>query len=110
MTINSQDEINLPEEETKEEIWELRLYVAGKSAKSLLAIANLQRICKEYLDGRYRIEVIDLLEQPHIARKHQIIAVPTLIKKLPLPFRQIIGDLSNQEKVLHGLELINLNH
>jgi len=107
MTINSQDEINLPEEE---EIWELRLYVAGKSARSLLAIANLQRICKEHLDGRYRIEVIDLLEQPHIARKHQIIAVPTLIKKLPLPFRQIIGDLSNQEKVLHGLELINLNH
>ena len=107
MTINSQDEINLPEEE---EIWELRLYVAGKSARSLLAIANLQRICKEHLDGRYRIEVIDLLEQPHIARKHQIIAVPTLIKKLPLPFRQIIGDVSNQEKVLHGLELINLNH
>ena len=105
MTINSQDEINLPEQE---EMWELRLYVAGKSPKSLLAIANLQRICKENLDGRYRIEVIDLVEQPHIARKDQIIAVPTLIKKLPLPFKQIIGDLSNQEKVLHGLELINL--
>jgi len=105
MTINSQDEINLPEQE---EMWELRLYVAGKSPKSLLAIANLQRICKENLDGRYRIEVIDLVEQPHIARKDQIIAVPTLIKKLPLPFKQIIGDLSNLEKVLHGLELINL--
>lgn len=82
--------------------------MAGKSPKSLLAIANLQRICKEHLDGRYRIEVIDLVEQPHIARKDQIIAVPTLIKKLPLPFKQIIGDLSNLEKVLHGLELINL--
>ena len=105
MTINSQDEINLPEQE---EMWELRLYVAGKSPKSLLAIANLQRICKENLDGRYRIEVIDLVEQPHIARKDQIIAVPTLIKKLPLPFKQIIGGLSNLEKVLHGLELINL--
>ena len=105
MTINSQDEINLPEQE---EMWELRLYVAGKSPKSLLAIANLQRICKENLDGRYRVEVIDLVEQPHIARKDQIIAVPTLIKKLPLPFKQIIGDLSNLEKVLHGLELINL--
>ena len=105
MTINSQDEINLPEQEG---MWELRLYVAGKSPKSLLAIANLQRICKENLDGRYRIEVIDLVEQPHIARKDQIIAVPTLIKKLPLPFKQIIGDLSNLEKVLHGLELINL--
>ncbi len=105
MTINSQDEINLPEQE---EMWELRLYVAGKSPKSLLAIANLQRICKEHLDGRYRIEVIHLVEQPHIARKDQIIAVPTLIKKLPLPSKQIIGDLSNLEKVLHGLELINL--
>ena len=82
--------------------------MAGKSPKSLLAIANLQRICKEHLDGRYRIEVIDLVEQPHIARKDQIIAVPTLIKKLPLPFKQVIGDLSNLEKVLHGLELINL--
>jgi len=107
MTINSQDKNNLPEEE---EMWELRLYVAGKSPKSLLAITNLQRICKEYLNDRYRIEVIDLIEQPHIARKDQIIAVPTLIKKLPLPFRQIIGDLSNQEKVLHGLELIKISH
>ncbi len=95
------DKLFLPENE----IWELRLYVAGKSPKSLLAIANLQKICEEYLDGLYRIEVIDLIEQPHIARKDQIIAVPTLIKKLPLPFKQIIGDLSNQEKVLIGLEL-----
>ena len=101
MTINSLDELNLPEKE----IWELRLYVAGKSPKSLLAITNLERICKENLDGRYRIEVIDLIEHPHIARKEQIIAVPTLVKKLPLPLKQIIGDLSNEEKVLIGLEL-----
>lgn len=94
----------------KEEIWELRLYVAGKSAKSLLAIANLQRICDEFLNEQYKIEVIDLIEQPQIARKEQIIAVPTLIKKLPLPLKQIIGDLSNQEKVLHALELRRLNH
>jgi len=95
---------------SEEEIWELRLYVAGKSSKSLLAITNLQKICEENLNGRYRIEVIDLIEQPHIARKEQIIAVPTLIKKLPLPFKQIIGDLSNQEKVLLGLGLRKLNH
>ena len=101
MTINSLDELNLSEEET----WELRLYVAGKSHKSLLAIANLERICQESLDGRYRIEVIDLIEHPQIARKDQIIAVPTLVKKLPLPLKQIIGDLSNEEKVLIGLEL-----
>ncbi|AFY73308.1 KaiB domain-containing protein [Synechococcus sp. PCC 7502] len=101
MSTNSLDELNLSEHE----MWELRLYVAGKSAKSLLAIANLQKICDEFLDGQYRIEVIDLIEHPHIARKDQIIAVPTLIKKLPLPFKQIIGDLSNQEKVLVGLEL-----
>ncbi|GBO55560.1 circadian oscillation regulator KaiB [Pseudanabaena sp. lw0831] len=106
MDINTIENLTPPEEE----IWELRLYVAGKSAKSLLAIANLQKICEEYLDGRYRIEVIDLVEQPHIARKDQIIAVPTLIKKLPLPFKQIIGDLSNQEKVLIGLELRKLSH
>lgn len=101
MDINTIENLPPPEEES----WDMRLYVAGKSAKSLVAIANLQRICEEYLNGRYRIEVIDLIEHPHIARQEQIIAVPTLIKKLPLPFKQIIGDLSNQEKVLHGLEL-----
>lgn len=105
MDINTRENLPLPEEE----IWELRLYVAGKSAKSLLAIANLQKICEEFLNGQYKIEVIDLIEHPHIARKEQIIAVPTLIKKLPLPLKQIIGDLSNQEKVLHGLELQKIN-
>ncbi|PZO38319.1 MAG: circadian clock protein KaiB [Pseudanabaena frigida] len=105
MDINTIENLTLPEEE----IWEMRLYVAGKSAKSLLAIANLQRICEEFLNGRYQIEVIDLVEHPHIARKEQIIAVPTLIKKLPLPLKQIIGDLSNQEKVLTGLEIRKSN-
>ncbi len=104
MDINTIENLPLPEEES----WDMRLYVAGKSAKSLVAIANLQRICEEFLNGRYGIEVIDLIEQPHIARKDQIIAVPTLIKKLPLPFKQIIGDLSNQEKVLIGLEIRKL--
>ncbi len=105
MNINTIENLPLPEEE----IWEMRLYVAGKSAKSLLAIANLQRICEEFLNGRYQIEVIDLVEHPHIAREEQIIAVPTLIKKLPLPLKQIIGDLSNQEKVLTGLEIRKSN-
>ena len=105
MDINTTENLPLPEEE----IWKMRLYVAGQSSKSLLAIANLQRICEEFLNGRYQIEVIDLIEHPHIARKEQIIAVPTLIKKLPLPLKQIIGDLSNQEKVLHGLELRKIN-
>ena len=105
MDINITENLPLPEGE----IWEMRLYIAGKSAKSLLAIANLQQICEEFLNGRYQIEVIDLVEHPHIARKEQIIAVPTLIKKLPLPLKQIIGDLSNQEKVLHGLELRKIN-
>ncbi|NUN66006.1 circadian clock protein KaiB [Pseudanabaena biceps] len=104
MSINPLDKSNLPQEE----IWVLRLYIAGKSAKSTLAIANLQRICEEFLEDRYKIEVIDLVEQPHIARKEQIIAVPTLIKTLPLPLKQIIGDLSNQEKVLKGLDLRKL--
>ncbi|MBD2187496.1 circadian clock KaiB family protein [Pseudanabaena mucicola] len=105
MDINTNDQIPLPEEN---ELWDMKLYIAGKSAKSLLAISNLQKICDEFLQGRYRIEVIDLIEHPHIARKDQIIAVPTLVKKLPLPFKQIIGDLSNQEKVLIGLEIVRL--
>jgi circadian clock protein KaiB len=105
MDINTNDQISLPQEN---ELWEMKLYIAGKSAKSLLAISNLQKICEEFLQGRYRIEVIDLVEHPHIARKDQIIAVPTLVKKLPLPFKQIIGDLSNQEKVLIGLEIVRL--
>jgi circadian clock protein KaiB len=87
------------------EVWELRLYVAGQTPKSLAAFANLKRFCEEHLAGRYRIEVIDLLEQPQLARGDQIFAVPTLVRKLPEPLRKIIGDLSNTEKVLVGLDI-----
>jgi circadian clock protein KaiB len=85
--------------------WELRLYVAGQTIKSLAAFENLKKICEEYLPGQYQIEVIDLLEQPQLARGDQIIALPTLVRKLPIPIRKIIGDLSNTERVLVGLDL-----
>ncbi|WP_292730977.1 circadian clock KaiB family protein [Methanoculleus sp.] len=91
-------------EENGEE-WILRLYVAGQTPKSLAAFANLKRICEEHLAGRYRIEVIDLLEHPQLARGDQIFAVPTLVRRLPPPLRKIIGDLSNTEKVLVGLDV-----
>lgn len=84
----------------------LRLYVAGQTPKSLVAFANLKKICEEHLAGRYQIEVIDLLENPHLARGDQILAIPTLVKKLPPPVRKIIGDLSNTERVLIGLDLL----
>lgn len=87
------------------EVWTLRLYVAGQTPKSLAAFANLQAICEEYLAGRYKIEVIDLMENPKLARGDQIVAIPTLVRKLPEPLRRIIGDLSNKEKVLVGLDL-----
>jgi circadian clock protein KaiB len=85
--------------------WELRLYIAGETAKSMAAFANLQRICEEHLKGRYRIEVIDLLRNPQLARGDQILAIPTLVRKLPTPIKKIIGDLSNDERVLVGLDL-----
>lgn len=89
----------------EEEIWELRLYVAGQTPKSIEAFANLKKICDEHLAGRYRIEVIDLLENPRLARGDQILAVPTLVKKIPEPVRKIIGDLSDTERALAGLDL-----
>ncbi len=85
--------------------WALRLYVAGQSAKSLTAFSNLQEICKKHLNGRYHIEVVDLLENPALARGDQIFAIPTLVRQLPPPLRKIIGDLSNTERVLIGLDL-----
>jgi circadian clock protein KaiB len=85
--------------------WELRLYIAGETAKSMAAFANLQKICEENLKGRYRIEVIDLLKNPQLARGDQILAIPTLVRKLPTPVKKIIGDLSNEERVLVGLDL-----
>jgi len=87
------------------EIWLLRLYVAGQTPKSLLAFANLEKICKEYLADKYKIEVIDLLKNPQLARGDQILAMPTLVRKLPEPVRKIVGDLSNTVNVLVGLDL-----
>ena len=87
------------------EIWELRLYTAGQTPKSLTALANLQRICDEHLRGKYRIEVIDLMANPRLAKDHQIVAIPTLVKKLPDPIRKIVGDLSDVDRTLVGLDL-----
>ncbi|HEY2380060.1 MAG TPA: circadian clock KaiB family protein [Terriglobia bacterium] len=89
----------------KEFPWELRLYVAGRSPKSLFAFSNLKKICEEYLPGQYSIEVIDLLENPQLAAGDEIVAIPTLVRKLPEPLRKIVGDLSNTERTLIGLQL-----
>jgi circadian clock protein KaiB len=86
--------------------WNLKLYVAGHTAKSMTAVKNLKRICEEHLSGQYHIEVIDLIENPQLAQGDQILALPTLVRKLPEPIRKIIGDLSNTEKVLVGLDII----
>ena len=85
--------------------WQLRLYVAGQTPKSIKAFANLKKICEEHLNGQYSIEVIDLLKNPQLAKGDKIVAIPTLVRKLPPPLKQIIGDLSNTEKVLVGLDL-----
>jgi len=92
-------------EEVKEEVWELRLYVAGKTTRSVAALANLKKYCEEHLKDKYVIEVIDLLIHPQLAEGDQILAIPTLVKKVPEPIRKIIGDLSNEEKVLVGLNI-----
>ena len=85
--------------------YHLRLYVAGQTTKSLTAMANLKRVCEEHLAGRYEIEVIDLVQQPKLAAGDQILAIPTLVRRLPAPLKRIIGDLSNTEKVLVGLDI-----
>jgi circadian clock protein KaiB len=102
VTITSYSEIAVSE---SDQIWYLRLYVAGQSPKSLSAFANLKNLCDEYLAGHYEIEVIDLVEDPSLARRDDILAIPTLIRRLPPPLRKIIGDLSNTERVLVGLQL-----
>lgn len=89
----------------EEERWDLRLYVAGSTAKSLAASASLKRICEEHLAGKYLLEVIDLLKNPQLAKGDQIVAVPTLVRRLPAPIRKLIGHLSDTEKVLVGLQL-----
>ena len=90
---------------SRAQIFSLRLYVAGQTPKSVLAFTNLQQICETHLLGRYEIEIIDLLENPQLARGDQILAVPTLVRRLPEPIKKIIGDLSNTERVLVGLDL-----
>jgi circadian clock protein KaiB len=101
------DMATIPEKENDK--WVLRLYVAGQTPKCVTAFANLKKICAEYLDNRYEIQIIDLLENPQLARGDQIVAVPTLVRNLPEPVRKIIGDLSNTEKVLVGLDLRTRN-
>ena len=88
-----------------EEKWQLRLYTAGQTPKSLAAFRNLKKVCEEHLPGQYEIEVIDLLVNPRLAKDHQIVAIPTLVRKLPNPIRKIIGDLSDVERTLVGLDL-----
>ncbi len=85
--------------------WQLRLYVAGQTPKCLAAFANLKKLCEEHMNGHYSIEIIDLLQKPQLAQGDQILAIPTLVRKLPEPVRKIIGDLSNTERVLVGLDL-----
>ena len=85
--------------------WQLRLYVAGQTPKSIAAVANLRKLCEQHLAGRYDIEVIDLLKNPKLAAGDQILAIPTLVRRLPEPLKRIIGDLSNAEKVLVGLDI-----
>jgi circadian clock protein KaiB len=91
--------------DSTEEIWNLRLYVAGQTPKSITAFANLKKICEEHLTGQYCIEVVDLLMNPKLAKGDQIIAIPTLVRKLPEPIKKIIGDLANTERVLVGLDI-----
>lgn len=95
----------MPTKKMRAKQWELRLYVAGQTTKSLQAFANLKKLCDEHLAGRYRIEVVDLLDNPQLAKGDQIFAIPTLVRKLPTPIKKIIGDLSNTERVLVGLDI-----
>ncbi len=101
------DEVDSVEDirDEEPEVWILKLYVAGQSPKSVEAFKNLKKICKEHLEGRYKIKVIDLLENPELSKGDQILAVPTLIRELPPPMTKIVGNLSNEEKVLVGLDL-----
>ena len=87
------------------ETWELRLYIAGQTPRSVAAFANLKKLCEEHLPGRYKVEVIDLMQHPQLAAGDQIVAIPTLVRKLPEPLRRIVGDLSNTERALVGLQL-----
>jgi circadian clock protein KaiB len=91
----------------QKERWVLRLYIAGQTARSIAAFANLKKICEEHLKGKYSIEIVDLLKNPKLAKGDQILAIPTLVRKLPPPLKKIIGDLSNTQKVLVGLDIVS---
>lgn len=106
---NSTKDFNLTISESGNDQYILRLFITGANSRSVLAVKNLKQICEEYLKGRYELEVIDLYQNPDLALNEQIIAAPTLIKKLPLPFRRIIGDMSDIEKVLLGLDLRDIH-
>ena len=95
-----------PGARSRKQTWKLRLYIAGHTSRSQTALANLERLCEEHMHGRYQIEVIDLLENPQLAKGDQILAVPTLVRRLPPPMKKIIGDLSNTERLLVGLDLL----
>lgn len=99
------NEVKAKAPRVKEERWELRLYIAGNTPKSMTALANLKKYCEMHLKDKYSLEIIDLLVQPQLAAGDQILAIPTLVRKVPVPIRKIIGDLSNEEKVLVGLNL-----
>jgi circadian clock protein KaiB len=95
----------MTDNQNSNEKWELRLYTAGQTPKSVAALANLKRVCEEHLAGNYSIEVIDLMKNPRLAKEDEIIAIPTLVRKIPAPLRKFIGDLSNTERALVGLQL-----
>ena len=96
---------SIPHSNAETETWALRLYIAGQTPRSVAAFANLKKLCEEHLPGRYKIEVIDLMQHPQLAAGDQIVAIPTLVRKLPEPLRRIVGDLSNIERTLVGLQL-----
>jgi circadian clock protein KaiB len=101
----SLQEIKERNEPAADEVWQLRLYVAGQTPRSVAAFANLKKICEEHLPGRYNIEVVDLVKHPQLAAGDQILAIPTLVRKLPQPLRKIVGDLRDTEKALVGLQI-----
>jgi circadian clock protein KaiB len=101
----SLQEIGEKNEPSENEVWQLRLYVAGQTPRSVAAFANLKRICEEHLAGRYNIEVVDLVKHPQLAAGDQILAIPTLVRKLPQPLRKIVGDLRDTERALVGLQV-----
>jgi circadian clock protein KaiB len=101
----SLQEITESNESVANEVWELRLYVAGQTPRSVAAFANLKRICEDHLAGRYHIEVVDLVKHPQLAAGDQILAIPTLVRKLPQPLRKIVGDLRDTERALVGLQI-----